>query len=123
MIWFLLFLYEVKCLSLEKTEPKPEPVLGPIPIDVGFKSLETLSGQEQLGSETCVLCKMAIAKIDEFIANPENDVSTSEIMSQNFEKKLSREKLWMLLKKLVIISQAIMLIDAKVGYCKLARFA
>jgi len=63
----------------EKSEPKPEPVLDPIPIDVGFKSLDSLSGQEQLGSETCVLCKMAVAKIDEFIANPENDVSDSEI--------------------------------------------
>ena len=81
MIWFLLFLNDVKCLSLEKSEPKPEPVLGPIPIDVGFKSLDSLSGQKQLGSETCVLCKMAIAKIDEFIANPENDVSGSKIVS------------------------------------------
>ena len=71
----------MKCLSLEKSEPKPEPVLGPIPIDVGFKSLDSLSGQKQLGSETCVLCKMAIAKIDEFIANPENDVSGSKIVS------------------------------------------
>lgn len=79
MIWFLLFFNDVKCLFLEKSEPKPEPILGPIPIDVGFKSLDSLSGQKQLGSETCVLCKMAIAKIDEFIANPENDVSDSKI--------------------------------------------
>ena len=78
-IWFLLFFNAVKCLFLEKSEPKLDPVLGPIPIDVGFKSLDSLSGQQQLGGETCVLCKMAIAKIDEFIANPENDVSDSEI--------------------------------------------
>ena len=86
MIWFLLFFNEVKCLSLEKSEPKPEPVLDPIPIDVGFKSLDSLSGQEQLGSETCVLCKMAIAKIDEFIANPENDVSDSKITQNQMSK-------------------------------------
>ena len=86
MIWFLLFFNDVKCLFLEKSEPKPEPVLGPIPIDVGFKSLDSLSGQKQLGSETCVLCKMAIAKIDEFIANPENDVSDSKIAQNQMNK-------------------------------------
>merc|ERR1719209_1489590 len=82
MIWFLLFFNGVKCLSLEKSEPKPEPVLGPIPIDVGFKSLDSLSGQQQLGSETCVLCKMAVAKIDEFIANPENDGKVMDALEE-----------------------------------------
>ena len=85
MIWFLLFFNDVKCLFLEKSEPKPEPVLGPIPIDVGFKSLDSLSGQQQLGSETCVLCKMAIAKIDEFIANPEN-LAYSKIVPIQYSK-------------------------------------
>jgi len=66
----------------EKSEPKPEPVLDPIPIDVGFKSLDSLSGQEQLGSETCVLCKMAVAKIDEFIANPENDGKVMDALEE-----------------------------------------
>ena len=92
MIWFLLFLYSVKCFALEKFDPKPEPAFGPIPIDVGFKSLDTLPGHEQLGSETCVLCKMAIAKIDEFIANPENDVSDSEVVSCDSKKYTSRVK-------------------------------
>ena len=70
----LLFLFSVECLYLEK-EPEVEPALEPIPFDVGFKSIDSVASKDQLGSETCVLCKMAIAKIDEFIANPENDVS------------------------------------------------
>lgn len=82
MIWLLLsFLFNINCWSLEKepkVEPELEPALGPIPIDVGFKSIDSLAGKNQLGSETCVLCKMAIAKIDEFIANPENDVSNCD---------------------------------------------
>ena len=50
--------------------------LAPIPIDVGMKSPAILGGDAaQLRSETCELCKMAVAKANEFIGDPTNDVS------------------------------------------------
>ena len=50
--------------------------LAPIPIDIGLKSAANM-GKEVAGvkSQTCELCKMAVAKVDEFIADPTNDVS------------------------------------------------
>ena len=49
--------------------------LAPIPIDVGLKSAAVLGGDvAQLRSETCELCKMAVAKVNEFIGDPTNDV-------------------------------------------------
>ena len=59
---------------LENTDAEQ---LAPIPIDVGFKKLIAETNDVNGPSETCVLCKMAVAKIDEFIANPNNDVRDS----------------------------------------------
>ena len=60
---------------LEKKDDSND-VLAPIPIDIGFKKFP-IENSLPAESETCVLCKMAVAKIDQFIADPNNDVSIS----------------------------------------------
>ena len=64
---------QVLTIRLESTE---QPKLAPIPIDIGFKAPAVLGADAaSVHSETCELCKMAVAKVNEFISNPENDVS------------------------------------------------
>merc|ERR1711868_19276 len=51
-----------------------EPKLAPIPIDIGFKARAVLGGDAaSVHSQTCELCKMAVAKVNEFISDPDND--------------------------------------------------
>ena len=51
-------------------------------------------GKEVAGvkSQTCELCKMAVAKVDEFIADPTNDVSFLSILKFQKINKTSRVK-------------------------------
>ena len=95
--------------DLESTE---QPKLAPIPIDIGFKAPAVLGGDAaSVHSETCELCKMAVAKVNEFISNPENDVSSQTICQVSYF--LLRAKSWMPWKKCAIICLAIILINAR----------
>lgn len=58
--------------------PKEAELLAPIPIDITSPNLNDVAGP----SETCVLCKMAVAKIDEFIANPDNDGKVMDALEE-----------------------------------------
>ena len=67
-VWTLFLFFD--------SESTEKPKLAPIPIDIGFKAPAVLGGDAaSVHSETCELCKMAVAKVNEFISNPENDVS------------------------------------------------
>jgi len=54
--------------------------LAPIPIDIGLKSPAIMG--KQVGSQTCELCKMAVAKVDEFIADPTNDGKVMDALEE-----------------------------------------